>query len=153
VDEPDWYVFFLEGSLRLFPPWEIRVFGHTVPAVFWPGIVLPTLLFLTAVSYPFIEARLTGDQEMHSSAQKPREAPVRSALGAAAATFYVVLVVMAAEDIFTHDLDLAIEPVLWTGRVASFLLPAVAAAMTYRGLPGAAAAHADAGASRHCRNL
>ena len=28
--QPDWYIGFLEGSLRLFPPWETRAFGYMI---------------------------------------------------------------------------------------------------------------------------
>src|SRR4029434_2841360 len=41
ASQPDWYVMFLDGSTRLFPAWEIRAFGYTVPALFWPTVVLP----------------------------------------------------------------------------------------------------------------
>jgi len=56
--QPDWYIGFLEGSLRLFPPREYRGLGHDVPPVLWPGVVLPGLLFTLLAAYPFLEAWL-----------------------------------------------------------------------------------------------
>jgi ubiquinol-cytochrome c reductase cytochrome b subunit len=129
---PDWYMFFLEGSLRLFPGWEFRGFGHTVPAVFWPGAVLPTVMFLVSLTYPFIEARLSGDRRSHDAAQGPREAPIRSAVGTAAVTGYLVLAFSAAQDIYTKDFNLQIEAVVWTERIAALVLPAISAVITYR---------------------
>ncbi len=34
--QPDWYIGFLDGSTRLFPSWEIRLWHHTIPPLFWP---------------------------------------------------------------------------------------------------------------------
>ncbi len=39
--QPDWYVGFLEGALRLAPPWSFTIFGHTVSELFLPAVVLP----------------------------------------------------------------------------------------------------------------
>ena len=60
--QPDFYIGFLDGSTRLFPSWEIRLFHHTIPPLFWPTLVLPGILFTLAGVYPFLEAKLTGDQ-------------------------------------------------------------------------------------------
>ena len=60
--QPDWYIGFLDGSTRLFPSWEIRLFHHTIPPLFWPTLVLPGILFTLAGAYPFLEAKLTKDQ-------------------------------------------------------------------------------------------
>ena len=36
--QPDWYMGFLEGALRLFPNWETQLFGYTIPwNVLGPG--------------------------------------------------------------------------------------------------------------------
>jgi ubiquinol-cytochrome c reductase cytochrome b subunit len=54
--QPDWYVGFLEGSLRLVPPWETAVAGHTVMwNVLLPAVVLPLALFAVLYAYPFLE--------------------------------------------------------------------------------------------------
>ncbi len=60
--QPDWYMGWLEGALRLFPAWRVHLFGHTIPEVFWPGVVVPTLTFALLYAWPFLEARVTGDQ-------------------------------------------------------------------------------------------
>src|SRR5690606_18323168 len=56
ASQPDWYVGFLEGSLRLMPPFETALFGHTVMwNVLVPAVVLPGLMFLLLYLYPFFE--------------------------------------------------------------------------------------------------
>jgi ubiquinol-cytochrome c reductase cytochrome b subunit len=130
--QSDWYLFFLEGSLRLWPPWEFRGFGHTVPAVFFPGVILPLLIFTLTAAYPFLERRMTGDRSRHHVLQRPRDAPVRSGIGAAGLTFWAVLELMATDDMVTSLFHLAIEPVVYTMRVAVIALPPVAFLITYR---------------------
>src|SRR6185295_10066357 len=77
ASQPDWYVMFLDGSTRLFPAWEIRAFGYTVPAIFWPTVVLPGILTVLPMLYPFIEARLRKDKQAHHLLQRPRDVPQR----------------------------------------------------------------------------
>ena len=83
--QPDWYMAFLDGSTRLFPSWEITAVGpYTVPPLFWPTVVLPGILITLAAAYPFIEAKMTKDRATHHLLQRPRDVPVRTALGAMA---------------------------------------------------------------------
>jgi ubiquinol-cytochrome c reductase cytochrome b subunit len=130
--QADWYTGWLEGALRLFPPWEIRAFGHTVPAVFFPGVVLPMAMLLLTAAYPYLEARVTRDRRSYHRAERARQAPVRSAIGAAGITFYVVLLVASWQDEITLRFRLAIEVVVWTFRTCLFLGPAVAFVITYQ---------------------
>lgn len=129
---PDWYMFFLEGALRLFPPWEIRAGGYSVPALFWPGVVLPTVMFLIIASYPWVEARFSRDRASHQVAQRPRDAPVRTAAGAAGLAFYTVLSLGAADDVAAKEFDVQIERFVWAGRIGAVLLPLIAFVITHR---------------------
>ena len=69
--QPDWYMGWLEGALRVFPAWRIHLFSHTIPELFWPGVVLPGLTFAALYMWPFIEARLTHDHEPHELLDRP----------------------------------------------------------------------------------
>jgi ubiquinol-cytochrome c reductase cytochrome b subunit len=129
--QSDWYFFFLEGSLRLWPPWEIRAFHHTVPAVFFPGVILPILIFGLTAAYPWMERRVTGDRASHHVQQRARDTPVRAGIGAAGLTFWAVLELMATDDMATHLFHLAIEEVVYVMRVFLFAMPALAFAITY----------------------
>jgi ubiquinol-cytochrome c reductase cytochrome b subunit len=92
---------FLEGSSRIWPSWEIRLWDHTVSPLFWPTVVLPGIMFTLAAVYPFLEARLTGDRAEHHLLQRPRDVPVRTSLGMMALSFYIVLFVSGGNDIIS----------------------------------------------------
>ncbi|GAA5199220.1 ubiquinol-cytochrome c reductase cytochrome b subunit [Rugosimonospora acidiphila] len=124
--QPDWYVWFLEGAMRLFPAWDIRAFGYTVPAPFWPAVVLPGLLAMLSFGYPWLERLVTGEHQPHQLAARPRDAPGRTALGAMALTFYLVLACWAADDTFALKFHIDLNALVWAGRFAILLLPPLA---------------------------
>jgi quinol---cytochrome-c reductase cytochrome b subunit len=130
--QPDWYMGLLDGSTRLFPSWEIRLWGHTVPALFWPTVVLPTILIALAAAYPFVEARLTKDRARHNVLQRPRDVPVRTALGAMACTFCAVLFISGGNDLIAKAFDISLNAMTWGGRIATLVLPPLAYAIVYR---------------------
>jgi ubiquinol-cytochrome c reductase cytochrome b subunit len=132
--QPDWYMAMLDGSTRLFPSWEIHgLFGrYTVPAIFWPTVVLPTILIGLALAYPFIEARMTKDRAKHHLLQRPRDVPVRTSLGAMALTFCIVLFISGGNDLVAAAFDISLNAMTWGGRVALVLLPPLAYVATYR---------------------
>ena len=130
--QPDWYMMFLDGSTRLFPSWEIRLWHHTVPPLFWPTVVLPGILFTLAGAYPFIEAKMTNDRLKHHLLQRPRDVPVRTALGSMALTFYMVLFLSGGNDIIAKAFDISLNAMTWGGRIALLILPPIAYAVAYR---------------------
>jgi ubiquinol-cytochrome c reductase cytochrome b subunit len=132
ASQPDWYVWFLDGGLRLFPAWEIRLFGYTVPPAFWAGVLLPGVLTVLALGYPYLEQRATGDRRTHHLLQRPRDAPTRTALGAMAVVFYIVLSLSAANDLIAYKFDISLNAMIWAGRVGLLLLPPVAYWLVYR---------------------
>ncbi len=130
--QPDWYMAMLDGSTRLFPSWEIRLWGHTVPALFWPTVVLPGVLIGLAAAYPFLEAKLTRDRARHNLLQRPRDVPVRTSLGAMALTFCFVLFVSGGNDLIAKAFDISLNAMTWGGRIATLVLPPLAYVVTYR---------------------
>jgi ubiquinol-cytochrome c reductase cytochrome b subunit len=130
--QPDWYMMFLDGSTRLFPSWEIRLFHHTVPPLFWPTVVLPGILVTLAGVYPFLEAKMTRDTKAHNILQRPRDVPVRTSLGAMAIAFYLVLFLSGGNDIIAKAFDISLNAMTWAGRIALLTLPPVIYALTYR---------------------
>jgi ubiquinol-cytochrome c reductase cytochrome b subunit len=95
---PDWYAGWLDGALRLGPPVEWQIFGHPLPAVFWPGVVLPLLAFALVIAWPWIDARITGDAAYSDVLVPPSAAPLRVGIGAALLTAGVVLTLAATDD-------------------------------------------------------
>jgi ubiquinol-cytochrome c reductase cytochrome b subunit len=130
--QPDWYMMFLDGSTRLFPSWEIRLWGHTLPPLFWPTVVLPGILFTLAGAYPFIEAKMTKDTKPHNLLQRPRDVPVRTSLGAMAITFYLVLFLSGGNDLIAKAFDISLNAMTWGGRILLLVLPPLAYLVTYR---------------------
>ncbi len=130
--QPDWYMAMLDGSTRLFPSWEIRLWGHTVPALFWPTVVLPGVLIGLAAAYLFLEAKLTRDRARHNLLQRPRDVPVRTSLGAMALTFCFVLFVSGGNDLIAKAFDISLNAMTWGGRIATLVLPPLAYVVTYR---------------------
>jgi ubiquinol-cytochrome c reductase cytochrome b subunit len=130
--QPDWYMMFLDGSTRLFPSWEIRLWGHTLPPLFWPTVVLPGILFTLAGAYPFIEAKMTKDTKAHNLLQRPRDVPVRTSLGAMAITFYMVLFLSGGNDLIAKAFNISLNAMTWGGRIALLVLPPIAYVLTYR---------------------
>ena len=97
--QPDWYIIWLEGALRLFPAADFQIGGRLVPGIFFPGILLPLVMFGILYAWPFLEARLTGDHECHHVLERPSQSPFRTAFGCAALTFLLVLIVAGSDDV------------------------------------------------------
>ena len=130
--QPDWYVGFLEGALRLAPPWDLTLWGHTVPELFLPGVVLPGLTFALLYAWPWIEKRRTHDDADHNLLDRPRDRPVRTAIGVGVLSFYVLLTVAGGQDIISQHLHLPIAEVTWFLRIAVVVVPLVAGYLAFR---------------------
>ena len=132
ASQPDWYVGWLEGALRLMPAWEINFWGFTIPNPFFPGVLLAGLTFNFLYMWPFLEARFTKDRDEHHLLQRPRDHPVRTALGVATISFYVLLFLAGANDVISVTFGLSINQFVWTFRVLLFVLPPIVGLITYR---------------------
>jgi ubiquinol-cytochrome c reductase cytochrome b subunit len=135
IDSPsvaDWYVGWIEGALRLFPPLELHLLGFTVPNQFWAGVLLPAVTFGALYLWPFIDRRLTGDRVAHHLTGRPRESPARVAVGVAALTFYGVLLVAMSEETLVQWTNAPVADVRNTLRVVVIVLPLVTGFVAHR---------------------
>ncbi|MET0189562.1 MAG: cytochrome b, partial [Pseudonocardia sediminis] len=131
--QPDWYMMFPDGMARIFPPWELTLFGeYTIPSAFLPTAAFLPLPFLLAALYPVLERRFTGDDAHHNLLQRPRDVPVRTSLGAMAVTFYVWLVLCAMNDWVAHFFHVSLNATTWAGRIGLLVLPPLAYWTAYR---------------------
>ncbi|MBA4863140.1 ubiquinol-cytochrome c reductase cytochrome b subunit [Streptomyces sp. PSKA54] len=131
--QPDWYVGFLEGAMRIMPPWQTTAAGHTVMwNVFLPAVVLPGLLFMVLFAYPFFERWVTGDRREHHLCDRPRNRPTRTALGVAAIVFYAVLLLAGGNDVIAYSFLVSVNALTWIFRIAVFAGPVVAFVVTKR---------------------
>ncbi|MFB2598527.1 cytochrome bc complex cytochrome b subunit [Herbiconiux sp. P17] len=110
--QPDWYIGFADGALRLIPPgWEFVWLDHTWSFnIIVPVLALLVLLGLVAI-YPFVEGWVTGDKREHHILDRPRNAPTRTGIGAAGVTFYAGLWAAASSDIIATHFQLSLESV------------------------------------------
>ncbi|MEV6943695.1 cytochrome bc complex cytochrome b subunit [Streptomyces sp. NPDC051172] len=130
--QPDWYLGFSEGLIRVMPGWELNFWGHTLElGVFIPFTLFPPLLLALGL-YPFLEAWITGDKREHHILDRPRNMPVRTGLGAAWLALYVVLLIGGGNDIVATHLHLSINSITWFVRVSFFVAPVVTFLVTKR---------------------
>jgi len=131
--QPDWYIGFADGALRLVPP-------H-LESVFWDrtwswNILIPLavigIFILLVMFYPFIEAWITGDKREHHIAERPRNAATRTAIGAAGVTFYAVLWAGASSDLMATHFWLTMEGVIHALQFLLIVGPILAYFVTKR---------------------
>jgi ubiquinol-cytochrome c reductase cytochrome b subunit len=132
ASQPDWYMGWLDGALRLYPAWEIRAFGFEVPAPFFPAVALAGATFTALYLWPFIEARITKDRAVHHLLDRPRDVPGRTGLGVAAFVFYAVMTLAASSDITATTFGVSVNSVIWAFRALAIVAPPVAGLVTYR---------------------
>jgi ubiquinol-cytochrome c reductase cytochrome b subunit len=126
--QPDWYMGFPDGALRLLPGFlEFETFGFTwaFPVIIGALLVIPAF-YGGMIAYPFIEAWVTGDKREHHLLDRPRNAPTRTALGMAALTLYGVLMFAASNDIIAIKFGMSINDITWMLRVLTFAGPVIA---------------------------
>jgi ubiquinol-cytochrome c reductase cytochrome b subunit len=130
--QPDYYAGWLEGLLRLWPNWDLTLFGHTIGELFLPAVVVPGAIFTILALWPFLEARVTGDREWHHFAQRPREAPLRSAVGAGGIAFMTVLMLAGSNDVLATFLRVEVDTLNDVLKVLAIVLPFLVGAITFR---------------------
>jgi ubiquinol-cytochrome c reductase cytochrome b subunit len=141
--QPDWYMGWLEGALRLFPGWRIHLGRFRISELFWPGVFLPGVTFGLLYVWPFMEQRITRDRAEHHLLDRPRHRPARTSIGVGVLTFYIVLFFAGAQDIIAQHLAVSVPSVTYTFRVLILVLPLLAAFLAWR------LCHDLAGAERH----
>ncbi|MGC5169691.1 cytochrome b [Micromonospora sp. DT81.3] len=131
--QPDWYIGFADGGLRLVPPHlESVILGYTFSwNILLPLGVIGVFIVLVMV-YPFLEAWVTGDKREHHIAQRPRNAATRTAIGAAGVTFYAVLWAAASSDIIATHFWVTMEGVIHTLQALLIIGPVIAYFVTKR---------------------
>ena len=131
--QPDWYMGFLDGALRIFPAWSFHSFGHTIPLeVTIPAVIFPGILFNLVMAWPTIERKLTKDNEMHNLLDRPSDRPKRTAAGVAVAVLCSMLFIASSTDVIANFFHLSLNMVLWAMRVLCVVTPVLAYPITYK---------------------
>ncbi|HEV8249878.1 MAG TPA: cytochrome b N-terminal domain-containing protein [Gaiellaceae bacterium] len=131
--QPDWYLGWLIGGLRLMPGWDLVIGGYTVvPNPFWGGVLFPLVVFAILFAWPSLERRLTGDYGFHNLLDRPRDAPWRTGLAAALAAWVVLVFLAGSMDRADVTLGLSYEKQLWAYRVLVWVVPVAVLFVTLR---------------------
>jgi ubiquinol-cytochrome c reductase cytochrome b subunit len=124
--QPDWYMGWPDGALRIMPNWESHVFGHPISwNILLPIQVLPILMFTVVLLLPFLEAWISGDKREHHLLQRPRDAPTRTAFLAALMTIYGLFWAAGGNDIIATHMSMSINSITYFMRGAVFVLPPI----------------------------
>ena len=132
--QPDWYLGWLIGALRLMPNLEISIGGHTlVPNPFFGGVLFPTVVFALLYALPWIDRRFfTRDRALPPPARPSARQPAPHALAAAVLSAIVVVFAAGSADrlfvVFTYSYEGAID----FFRVAFFVVPVIVYVLTKR---------------------
>ena len=131
--QPDWYLGWLIGALRLVPNFDVTIGHYTlVPNAFWGGAAFPTFVFLVLFLWPSLERRVTGDYAFHNLLDRPRDAPWRTAIGVAFFTWIFVVFLAGAADRMFLLFGLSYRGQIWAFRVLVWVLPLAALFVTKR---------------------
>jgi ubiquinol-cytochrome c reductase cytochrome b subunit len=132
--QPDWYMGFLDGALRLTPGFlEFSAFGYTVSLnLLIPGMILPGILTGLLVLYPWIEQWATGDRREHHVLDRPRNVPTRTGIGVMAITFYLLLMTGGGNDLIATHFHMSINDITNSLRLLVIVAPPLAYLLTKR---------------------
>jgi len=131
--QPDWYLGWLIGALRLVPSWDFTIGHYTVvPNPVWGGALFPTVVFGFLYLWPWLERRLTGDTGHHNLLDRPRDAPLRTAVGYAVLAWAFLIFLAGASDRVFVTFHLSYGVQIWFYRVLAIVGPPLAAVIAYR---------------------
>lgn len=126
--QPDWYLGWLIGALRLTPSWDFTIGGYTVvPNPFWGGVLFPAIVFGLLAIWPALERRVTGDFAYHNLLQRPRDNPWRTAIGLALLSFVFLTFLAGSADRVDVLFGLDYATQISVYRVLVFVAPIVVA--------------------------
>ncbi len=131
--QPDWYLGWLIGALRLMPSFDVTL-GHftLVPNPFWGGAAFPLVVLFVLASFPWIERRLTGDRAVHNLADRPRDAPTRTAFGVAFLSWVFLIFAFGAADRILVLWNIGYQAQLTIFRIGIWVIPAILFLVTRR---------------------
>jgi ubiquinol-cytochrome c reductase cytochrome b subunit len=131
--QPDWYLGWLIGALRLVPGFDITIGDYTVvPNPFWGGALFPLIVLIVLALFPWAERRITGDHSFHNALDRPRDAPGRTAFGAAFLSWVLAVFFAGSADRTYVFLGLDYPTQIWIYRGLVVLLPPLVFFVTRR---------------------
>ncbi len=129
--QPDWYLGWLEGALRLIPAASLRIGPYFIPNVFFSGGLVALIILGGLYLWPFLEAAVTHDHDVHHVLDRPRDNAVRTAIGAAGVTFLIMLLLAGSDDVIAILFGQDITNVINILRVLTLVLPLAAGVVAF----------------------
>ncbi len=131
--QPDWYLGWLIGALRLVPSFDVTIGHYTlVPNPFWGGALFPGVVFTLLILWPWLERKLTGDQAFHNLLERPRDNPWRTAVGVAILLWVFLVFLSGSADRVDVLFGLDYATQIWVYRVIVWVVPLLALFATKR---------------------
>lgn len=132
--QPDWYLGWVEGAMRLFPPVNVHWGGRwLVPEVFFPAMLLPVLIFVVLYAYPFLEKLISLDVggPPHNVLRVPYQQPFNTAIGCAACMFLLVLFFAGSDDVIAVATNNSVVQVRAILHLLALAAPPITGVLVY----------------------
>ncbi len=124
--QPDFYIGWLEGTLRMMPNFESDFWGHTISwNVFIPSVVAPGVFFTIIAIYPMIESWITKDRGLHNVCDRPRNKPGRTAFGATMIAYFAIMLLAGGNDLIAVHFHISLYATTWIFRLSFVFLPPI----------------------------
>lgn len=141
--QPDWYIGFVDGALRLMPgmlgdfsfKWDIPFpWGTNTLAmgVLIPALIPAGILFGLMFGWPWIERWVSKDNREHHILDRPRNAPTRTAIGVAGVVWYCVMWAAASSDLIATHFSVSLNDVTYWLRALFVFGPFIGFIITKR---------------------
>jgi ubiquinol-cytochrome c reductase cytochrome b subunit len=130
--QPDWYLGWIEGAMRLFPGVNLRAGHFLVPELFFPAVFFPGLLFVVLYLYPFLEEALTLRLRSHNVLRLPFDQPFNTALGCSVFSMLIVLELAGSDDIIAVTSGSSVVALRTLFRVLFFVVPVIVGPSVYK---------------------
>ncbi len=131
--QPDWYLGWLIGALRLTPGFDVTIGDYTlIGNPFWGGALYPLAVLIVLALYPWAERRLTGDHGRHNALDRPRDAPGRTAFGAAFLSWVLLIFFAGSADRVYVFLGLSYTAQIWVYRGLVWVAPVAVFFLAHR---------------------
>jgi ubiquinol-cytochrome c reductase cytochrome b subunit len=98
--QPDWYLGWIEGAMRLFPGVNIHMGYFLVPELFFPAVLMPAMVFIILYAWPWIDKwMISFDNQEHNVLRRPSQQPFNTAFGCAGIMFMLLLLIAGGDDV------------------------------------------------------
>jgi ubiquinol-cytochrome c reductase cytochrome b subunit len=122
--QPDWYIGWLIGALRLMPNYEPAIGNYTlIPNPFWGGALFPMVVFGVLFALPTLERRFTRDRRRHDLLFRPRDRPTHTALLAAFFSWVFIIFAIGAADRVYYRLHVSYTAMIHFWRAGVWVAP------------------------------